>query len=335
MPADQVARRDVAARLLVIKRESGAVTAARARSAFSDLFSWGMKQGLVENNPVIGTERPKAAPPRERVLSEEELALVWKAAGDDEFGWITKLLITTAARRSEVGGIAISEIDFERSKWIIPSERVKNGKQHSLPLGSLALEILRSVPQVVGRDLLFGARADRGFTGWGFLKDRLDARLGDQFKPWTLHDIRRTTATLMCDIGVPPFVVEEILNHKSGHHRGGIIGATYNKSKYPVAVRNAVAMWDRYIGLFTDPDLYAAHKAFLATGDEQAREKASKAFHDAIAAGGGHWEDYLRAIVEGERKVIQMRSAGRADRRSRRGADRRSPRGEGDSDFRA
>jgi hypothetical protein len=112
-------------------------------------------------------------------------------------------------------------------------------------LGSLALDVIRSVPQVVGRDLLFGARTDRGFTSWAEHKRALDARLGDQVKPWVLHDARRTCATKMCDLGVEPHHVETLLNHQSGHKRG--VAGVYNKSKYARAVENAVAVWDRHL----------------------------------------------------------------------------------------
>jgi integrase len=118
-------------------------------------------------------------------------------------------------------------------------------------LGSLALEIIRSVPQVVGRDPLFGARTDRGFTSWAEHKKVLDRRLGDQVKPWTLHDLRRTVATGMADlevakhVTVAPHVIEEVLNHRSGHKRG--VAGIYNRSRYEREVKAAVATWDRHI----------------------------------------------------------------------------------------
>ena len=65
MPVDTIARRDVAARLLVITRENGAVTAANARGALSALFAWALANGLAQANPVVGTARPKT-PPRTR-----------------------------------------------------------------------------------------------------------------------------------------------------------------------------------------------------------------------------------------------------------------------------
>src|SRR5262249_13401856 len=179
MSIDQIARRDVAARLLIIARERGAVTAARARSCLSDLYSWAMGQGLVEANPVVGTNRPKTAPPRERVLDDHELAAVWRAAGDDDFGRILKLLICTGQRRTEVGSGKFDEFDSERGTWTIPSARTKNGRQHTVPLSALALSVIDAVPEIVGRDYLFGARG-AGFTSWNRPKKMLDARLGDR-----------------------------------------------------------------------------------------------------------------------------------------------------------
>jgi integrase len=159
-------------------------------------------------------------------------------------------LIVTGQRRSEVGGMTWTEIDFDRATWTIPSARAKNGREHTLPLGLLALDIIRAVPPVVGRHVLFGARTARGFTGYAEGKRALDTRLGDQVRKWTLHDLRRTAATRLCDIGIEPHVVEQILNHQSGH-RGGIVGV-YNRSKYERAVQNAVAMWDRHLRALID-----------------------------------------------------------------------------------
>jgi integrase len=207
-----------------------------------------MGQGLVEANPVVGTNEPKSAPSRARVLDDHELAAVWHAAGDDDFGKVVKLLILTGARRNEVGGIAWSELNG--STWTIPAQRAKNGRQHTLPLSGLALSIIEPVPQRVGRDQLFGERGTRGFSSWAFAKHALDARLGDKVAKWTLHDLRRSVATRMCDLGVMPHVVEQILNHQSGH-RAGVVG-TYNRSAYEAPVKTAIGMWADHIRTITE-----------------------------------------------------------------------------------
>jgi integrase len=244
MPVDQIARRDVATRLLIIARKRGAPTAARARAMLSELYSWAMGQGLVEANPIIGTNRPKTAPPRSRVLTDQEIVSVWNGAGADDFGRVVRLLILTAQRRTEVGGMSWRELDLERGAWTIPSGRTKNGREHTLPLPPLALDIIAGIPRVVGREYLFGPRA-AGFTSWNRPKQILDRRLGDQVGPWRLHDLRRSAATRMCDLGVAPHVVEQILNHHSGH-RGGVAGI-YNRSSYQREVRAALALWDDHI----------------------------------------------------------------------------------------
>jgi integrase len=245
IPVDSVTRRDVAARVLIIGRESGQVAAARARTALSGMFSWAMAHGLCEANPTVGTAKPKEPPSRERTLSDQELLAVWRAAGDDDFGRIVKLLALTGQRRTEVGGMCWSEIDLGGSTWVIPKERAKNKRQHKVPLAKLALNVIRAVPTVVGRDLLFGARTDRGFTSWNEHKRKLEARLGGQVRPWTLHDLRRTFCTRLADLGVLPHVIEVAVNHQSGHKRGP--AGIYNRSLYEREVKAAVAMWDRHV----------------------------------------------------------------------------------------
>ena len=245
IPVDSVTRRDVAARVLIIGRESGQVAAARARTALSGMFSWAMAHGFCEANPTVGTAKPKEPPSRERTLSDQELLAVWRAAGDDDFGRIVKLLALTGQRRTEVGGMCWSEIDLGGSTWVIPKERAKNKREHKVPLAELALNVIRAVPTVVGRDLLFGARTNRGFTSWNEHKRKLDARLGDQVRPWTLHDLRRTFCTRLADLGVLPHVIEVAVNHQSGHKRGP--AGIYNRSKYAAAVQKAVFLWDRHV----------------------------------------------------------------------------------------
>jgi integrase len=240
LPVDQVSQRDVAACLIAMIRERGNATARIARSTLSAFFVWAMQQGLAPANPCIGTRKPHETGPRERVLSDPELVAVWNACRDDHFGKIVRLLILTGCRRAEIGGLAWSEID-EHGTWTLPAARAKNGRAHRLPLPAAALEIIDSVPRMAERDRLFGERADHGFTNWLKGKKRLDCGVTG----WTLHDLRRTAATGMANIGVMPHVIEEILNHRSGH-RAGIAGV-YNRSSYEREVRTALALWADHI----------------------------------------------------------------------------------------
>jgi integrase len=242
MPVDTVTRRDVAARLVAITRECGSIVAARARAALSTFFVWSMQMGLIEHNPVIGTVNPKGGKPRERTLSDTELAAIWRACKDDDHGRIVRLMILLGARRQEVGGMRWSELDLDNGRWKLPGERSKNGKAHELPLMPAGLDIIRDVPRMVSRDQLFGGRSDIGFCAWDLGKRTLDERSG--VREWTLHDIRRTLSTRLHDLGVAPHVVEQILNHQG--HRGQV-GGTYNKSFYEREVTGALALWEAHI----------------------------------------------------------------------------------------
>jgi integrase len=243
MPIDQVTRRDVAFRLTRITAENGSITAGRARAALSALYAWALGHGLAETNPVVGTLKPEDSKPRERVLSDSEITTLWRACGDDAFGKIVKLLILTGCRRMEICGLRWTEIDLENGLLRLPPERTKNGRAHTLPLPSMALDIIATVHQIVGRDHLFGERSNLGFTQWD-AKRELDARLGDMAE-WTLHDLRRTAATGMANIGVQPHVIEAVLNHISGHKVG--VAGIYNRSNYEREAKAALALWADHV----------------------------------------------------------------------------------------
>lgn len=136
-----------------------------------------------------------------------------------------------------------SELDSERGTWTIPGERTKNGRTHTLPLPPMAWEIIEAVPHRAGIDLLFGRGGPQGYVGFDKGKRRLDRRL--TLPHWSAHDLRRTAATRLGDLGTPPHVIEAVLNHASGF-RAGVAG-TYNRALYQNEMRAALAMWADHI----------------------------------------------------------------------------------------
>jgi integrase len=242
LPLDTIKRHDVATCIVRIARESGSPTASQARSKLSAFFVWCLQMGLIDANPVIGAPRPSENKPRERVLDDDELAAIWKACAG-EFGKIVRLLILIGARRQEIGGMRWGEFNFERGTWTVPAARSKNGRAHTLPIMPMMRETIDSVPHMAGRDQLFGERAERGFVMWHIGKQDLEARSG--VTGWTVHDIRRSVATRMADIGVAPHVIEQILNHQSGHKAGP--AGIYNRSSYEREVRAALALWEDHL----------------------------------------------------------------------------------------
>ena len=99
-------------------------------------------EGVVEQNPVVGTRDPGKATSHDRVLKDAEIAAIWRACGDDDYGRIIKLLICFGMRREEAGGLRHGEIDLDAGTITLPAERVKNGHAHVLPLLGLARTII-------------------------------------------------------------------------------------------------------------------------------------------------------------------------------------------------
>jgi site-specific recombinase XerD len=92
LPIKHITRAHVAAHIRTIGKERGAVSANHARTTLSGMFTWAMKQGLVENNPVVATHRAVDEVARDRVLSGAELVAIWNACRDDDYGHIVRLL---------------------------------------------------------------------------------------------------------------------------------------------------------------------------------------------------------------------------------------------------
>jgi integrase len=249
--AGKVDRSDIAKRLDEIEAKVSSVTASRVRVALSTMFAWAVGQGIVTNNPVIGTNKPPEPEARDRVLSEAELRDVWAALQRDGYGDIVRLLMHTGQRRDEIGALRWSEIDFDRETITIPAARTKNKREHVVPLSDAARDILEARHRIVGRDLVFG-EGQGGFSGWSKSKERLDARLlearrkalGKEAQPmpdWRLHDIRRSVATHMAEIGIQPHIIEAVLNHVSGHKAG--VAGVYNRATYLTEKTAALTRW--------------------------------------------------------------------------------------------
>lgn len=237
-----ITRATVAAELRRIAKDSGPSSADAARAKLSAFFAWAIGEGLCENNPVIGTNRAGGeSRGRARVLTDTEVVAIWNAADpESEFGKIVRLLFLTACRRNEIGGLGGAEVALSDALIALPGERTKNKLPHDVPLSAPALAIAKTLGE--GAGTLFG-NSERGFNNWDRAKQQLDAAAGAT--DWTLHDIRRTAATRMADLGVQPHVIEAVLNHISGHKRG--VAGVYNRSTYAKEKRAALEIWATHL----------------------------------------------------------------------------------------
>ena len=237
-----ITRQIVAAELREIAKKRGPVAANRSRNALSAIFSWAIGEGLAEGNPVSGTNL-NAETVRERVLSDAELVKIWLAAPDSDYGRIVKLLMLTGQRRWEIGSLLWSEVDMDKAVISLPGTRTKNSRPHDIPLSESALSVLKEQPALLGKEAVFGEGKTAGFLGWSTAKARLDETCG--VKDWALHDLRRTAATRMADIGVLPHVIEAVLNHISGHKSG--VAGIYNRASYATEKRAALDAWASHL----------------------------------------------------------------------------------------
>ena len=143
-----------------------------------------------------------------------------------------------------IGGLHWAEKNGEKNQIELPPERVKTGRAPDVPLSDLALDVLGNTHRIHGRRLVFGG-GKHGFADWSKAKKEFDKVCG--VKAWTMHDLRRTCATGMADLGVLPHVVEAVINHVSGH-RAGVAGI-YNRAVYAPEKRAAVDLWAAHIKL--------------------------------------------------------------------------------------
>jgi integrase len=252
MKVGKVERADVAVGLKRIAKESGATSADRARAALSTLFVWAMREGMAEANPVMNTNQQAPESRRDRVLTADEFAAIWRALPDNDYGRIVRLLALTGCRREEIGGLRWSEVDLAKQVITLPAARCKNKREHRVYLSDAAMAVLADCPRRAERDLLFGQSAGP-FSGWSQARASLDVAVtkaeGKTLAPWRLHDVRRSVATGMAELGVLPHIVEQVLNHQSGH-KGGIAGV-YNHALYEREVRAALTLWSEHINEIT------------------------------------------------------------------------------------
>jgi integrase len=228
----------------VIAKQSGPAAADKARADLSALFTWAMREGLVEANPVIATNTATENKARDRVLTNSELTGIWRALGEDHYSSIVRLLILTGQRRDEIAALRWSEVNTAKRLICFEGARTKNSLPHDVPLSDATLAIIEAQPIRAGREHVFG-EGKGGFQGFSKCKATLDAKLGAAVPPWRLHDLRRSAATGMAELGVLPHVVEAVLNHISGHKKG--VAGTYNRAVYANEKRIALDMWGQHV----------------------------------------------------------------------------------------
>ncbi|NQU59179.1 MAG: tyrosine-type recombinase/integrase [Rhodospirillales bacterium] len=239
----QIGKRDVNEVLDAVVNRGSMFMANRTLAALRKLFNWCVSRGVITASPCHGINAPHREKSRDRVLSDEELAAIFKTAQTmtGTFGFIIQVLVMTAQRRNEVANMEWSELDLPGSTWTIPAERTKNEKPHIVHLTDHAKALLKSISKI--GDYVFTSNGKTAFSGFSKSKKRLDELSG--VDDWRIHDIRRTVTSGMAKIRIAPHVADKILNHQSGTISG--VAAVYQRHEYIDERQDALEAWGNYL----------------------------------------------------------------------------------------
>ena len=236
--AREIRRQDVREVIQAVAHGGAPITANRLRALLHKLFAFAIEQELVETNPVTHVARPGVERRRDRVLSNDELRVLWQRL-DVESSVIAaafRLRLLTAQRGGEVRDMRWVDLDLESGWWTIPASSSKNGLAHRVPLTAQTLSILKDVGNAAAPDAMYvlaGARGKRQLAA-------ATARLG--LADFRGHDLRRTAASRMASAGVPRLVIAKILNHADTG-----VTAVYDRHSYDEEKRTALDAWDRRV----------------------------------------------------------------------------------------
>jgi len=267
-----IAERDIIAAIEKLEGQGQFATARTFKACLRKFFGWCVERHLIPRNPAIAP--PLSSRPsdfvRERVLSLTELRYVLTAADklDPPYRAFVYVLALCGQRRNETSMMRWLDLDLDGEKpiWRIRGEVTKNHRDHDVPLSSEVVTILKQVPRIlvsqrsegksvghVASTYVFSGDGRVPVSGFSKMKlklnhlieiERTAERSSDEPIPhWTWHDLRRSAATGMADLGVTPHVIEAVLNHVSGSKSG--VAGIYNRGRYDTERRAALEKWSK------------------------------------------------------------------------------------------
>ncbi len=232
-PLASVTRMDLQ---MAIDGYDAAQQARGAGHALRPVLKWAVPRGFVERDRTE-LHMPAKAKRRERVLTADELAslLATLRASRLPYAAAMQFMLLTVSRREEVVGAFWRDVDFRTGIWRIEAERSKNKIEHRVPLPRQALELLQSLGPVSPDGLIFHSSKGGRLTNWDRATKLVMAKSGTS--SWTRHDLRRTGATMLGEMGELPHVIEAALNHTVIQSQ---VATIYNQSRYRPQVAAAL-----------------------------------------------------------------------------------------------
>ena len=213
-------------------------------------FNWLADRKRVSVNPCAGITRPNAPEPRERVLSDVEVARLWRATitMGYPYGSLVQILILTGLRRGDVSRASRLEVDLMKNLWTLPARRKKGKKKHVVPIGDLAKSVIVSLPNIHAELLFSSTRMTGPIKGFSKWKRTLDDLSG--VYDWHIHDIRHLFSTGLAELKTPPHIIDLLM----AHHNGSMspTAKIYNHYAYLDEMRAALAAWEARVKYVID-----------------------------------------------------------------------------------
>ena len=240
------------ARCEKIKERGAAAPAVHAREIVLQVFRFIQARGLKIDNPAESI-RPSAIATfkaRDRALTPAEIHNFFKAleqtATMSTLRLAVKFMLLTLVRKTEFIEAKWDEVNFETAIWTIPKERMKAGRPHNVYLSQQALDILVAFKTCFSASsYLHPGRYETELPISSATLNRvIDATVkvvhdrGEDFDPFTVHDLRRTASTLLHEAGFNSDWIEKCLAHEQ---RG--VRAIYNKAEYAEQRRTMLQAW--------------------------------------------------------------------------------------------
>ena len=245
MPADDVRRRDLAPLLEAIAARGHQRLAGLSLRLLVTMFRWALSQDIVSNDPTRGLSSYDAGTPRDRILDADEIRLLvaWLPDLPSAIADALRVQLATGARIGEVTGMTADEIDRDKWLWTLPAARSKNKKPRVTPLVGAARSIIEA--RIADGDVLFPDAVGGALTSVSVGNALLRRRHRLPIAMFKSHDLRRTAASLMYELGITKDVIGAIVGHGGEDEKSArVLIRHYLKSDLIVRKRQALEIWD-------------------------------------------------------------------------------------------
>lgn len=243
-PAREIRRRDVIQLLDILKNSSRPSAANHVLIALRKMYNWAIERDELEFNPCNNIKKPIPIKERERVLTKAEIQAFWSACNKIgyPFGPLCQILLLTGQRCNEIATLKWSYVDEAEKIIRIPAENIKAGRGHDIPISDAVLDILRALPRFTGPYIFTTTHGLKPVSGFSKTKKHIEQHFHPK-ENWRFHDLRRTCATNLAELGVPLHTISRILNHAEGG-----VTKIYARHSYLNEKREALDLWAEGVG---------------------------------------------------------------------------------------